>query len=174
VQPTRYAHAVACHGQESDCESKDSPDSSPELKQREIQRLIDDYKAYPEPLRPSHLATVFTAAIKKDLMPYVLAGPHCAVAEPLVLTPPSKTVIQRTSDNLLVYVTLQIQDATNPRIALFSVTLGRLDPDTGKTMQGQTGSIFAIPLSLSDSDISHALDQFVLQTQIGPNTSTAY
>ena len=130
------------------------------MKATEIADLKTHYQQYPEPLHIDNLIRLFTDKINKFITPYMERGPDCKVNEIIVPKWPNTSIYPYADrkDTLTIFVTLDIRDNIQPRLAVITAKYyrpGRTDKQILTDLGFEYASV--IPLTLSDSDIAQEL-----------------
>lgn len=165
--PQNLQDAVACHGHEMQCAG--GYGNAEEY----ARRLVADYDAYPAPLHPDNLTTLFANTLSREILPYVQKGEHCEDPAVHVLAKPSLFTDVYKSHSLTVTVKLTMDNAANvtpdvhakPTLAVLSLLLFRPDRPS-YDHQVLLTSVIPLPVALADADINERLAYFIKRANL--------
>jgi hypothetical protein len=164
VLPRTYIEALRCHGQENMClEQSGTLKVDPQRRQEFLDHMVANYNAYPKPLHPDALTTLFAASLKQKLSVAILPGLDCKTRDPILLDHNGLETFWKddqngksAKDSLLVLLNVQIFDDTKPRIAVLSVLYYR----PGETMRSQfiESRTLPVPLDMPGAETSKLVE----------------
>jgi hypothetical protein len=158
--PFLFTGSEKCLGREEECISESRFGSEGDRK-KALNDLLLRTKAYRPPIHLDNLVKMFSDVLRQELMPYVLPDQNCKAADLVVVTNARDVKPYEFAPNVLtVRVELTIMHDTEPPIAVLTVGTHRLDPTQRNLWDSITGESTAIPLDLTNEQISARIKYF--------------
>lgn len=163
IQQNKYEHALKCFGIEEICAQKETSHiRGADYYNKYAENLKKTNSLYHRPIQLKNIEKIYKDRLEQEVLPFIKLGSDCKKPEVQILNSSNVSDIVDNPDTFTLIVTLDIIDDTSPPIAIIASKAYRSGV-LNQSFNGQNhymNGLTAIPLDISDEDISRRLDEF--------------